>query len=180
MQSADLECFFFFWRLFFFFFVFSRPFKFMMTGLMVPIDSPWFILWSPLMKIPRICHGSLWDCVCGGFEFYMTLLRCHQFRWHWFRHDFVHDRTWCCSDFAGFWYVATNSIWVIKPLPWERRLHMGLLRCHQYDNSFFFPFFSVFQGNNDGADGLLVCDRTCCNGPTKKKMARAHLVHSST
>jgi len=58
---------------------------------------------------------------------------------------------------------------------------MGLLRCHQYDNSFFFfPFFSVFQGNNDGADGLLVCDRTCCNGPTMKKMARAHLVHSST
>jgi len=115
MQSADLECFFFFFffffATFFLFLVFCRYLKFMMTGLMVPMDSPWFILWSPLVKIPRICHGSLWDCVCCGFEFYMTLLRCHQFMWHWFRHDFVHDRTW----------MVLQRLWRV------------LIRCHQFN-----------------------------------------------
>jgi hypothetical protein len=55
---------------------------------------------------------------------------------------------------------------------------MGLLRCHQFKNS----FFSVFQGNDDGADGLLgliMALSLIARAATvllRNKKARAHLI----
>jgi hypothetical protein len=60
---------------------------------------------------------------------------------------------------------------------------MGPLRCHQFKNSFFFfSFFSVFQGNDDGADGLLgliMALSLIARAATvllRNKKARAHLI----